>query len=80
MVAFQTACGDDPEKLFRSQGFCLSVDPECQVAVFFADAERKDILEVQKATGDVLPLFVANRCYVVSVILRFLEGSVRIKR
>jgi len=80
VVPFQAACGDDPEELFGSQGFGLSVDAEGQMAVLFADAERKDLLQIEEATGDILPLFVVNRCYVAPVKLSFLESSVRIKR
>ena len=80
MVPFQTACGDDPEELFGSEGFRLSVDPESQMAVFFANAERKDLLQMEEAAGDVLPLFVVNRFDVVSVVLRFFDFPVRIKR
>jgi len=61
MIAFQTACWDDPEELFGSEGFCLSVDAESQVVVFFANAEPKDLFEVQEAADDILPLFVVNR-------------------
>ena len=80
MVPFQAACGDDPEELFGSQGFCLSVDPESQMAVFFADAERKDLLQVEEAAGDILPLFVVNRFDVAPVVLRLFNFPVRIKR
>ena len=61
MVPFQAACGDDPEKLVGSQGFHLPVYPECWVAVFFVDAEPKDLLQMEEAAGDILPLFVVNR-------------------
>ena len=80
VVPFQAACGDDPEELFGSQGFRLSVDPESQMAVFFADAKRKDLLQVEEATGDVFPLFVVDRFDVAPVILRLFNVSVRIKR
>jgi hypothetical protein len=50
MIAFHVAGWDDPANLFGSQGFRLSVDPESQVAAFFADAERKDLLRVEEAT------------------------------
>jgi hypothetical protein len=80
MIAFQAAFWDDPEELFGSQGLRLSFDPECQVAVFFADVEPKDLLERQDVAGDILPLFVVNRFDVPPVVLRFLEGSVWIKR
>ena len=78
MIPFQAACWDDLEKLFGSQGFRLPVDPESQMAVFFADAERKDLLKVQEAAGDVFPLLVVNRFDVAPVILRRFDGSVRI--
>ena len=80
MVPFQAACGDDPEKLLRSQGFRLSVDPECQMAVFFANAERKDLLQMQETADGVLPLVVVNRLDVAPVVLHFLDFPVRIKR
>ena len=61
MVSFQAACGDDPEELVGSQGFRLPTDPESQVAVSFPDTERKDLLQIKEAAGDILPLFVVNR-------------------
>jgi hypothetical protein len=63
---------------FRSQGFRVPFDPESQMAVSFADAERKDLLQIEEATGDVFPLFVINRFDVSPVILRLLDNSVRI--
>jgi hypothetical protein len=80
MIAFQTACWDDPDGLFGSQGFRFSVDPESQVAVFFADAEGKDLLQVKEAAGDVFPLFVVNWFDVAPVVLRPFDFPVRIKR
>ena len=80
MVSFQTSCWDDPEELFGSQGFGLSVNAESQVAVFFADAERKDLLQVEEAAGDILPLFVVNGLDHASMVLRFFDVPVRIKR
>ena len=53
VVPFQAAGWDDPEELFGGQGFRFSVDRESQMAVFFADAERKDLLQVQEAAGDI---------------------------
>jgi hypothetical protein len=76
MIAFQAACWDDPEELFGSQGFRLSADPESQMAVFFADAERKDLLQMEEATGDILPLFVVNGLDHASVIVRLFDFSV----
>jgi hypothetical protein len=80
MVPFQTACGDDPEELFGSRGFCLPVDPESQVAVIFADAERKDLLQIEESACDFLPLLVVDRFDVASVVLRLFNFPVRIKR
>ena len=80
MVPFQAACWDDPEKLFGSQGFRLPVDPESQMAVLFADAEPKDLFEMQKAACDFLPFFVINRFDVAPMVLRFFDLSVRIKK
>jgi hypothetical protein len=80
MVPFRAACGNDPGELFGGQGFRLPVDPESQMAVFFADAERKDLLQMEEAADDVLPLFVVNRFDVAPVVLHLLDGSVRMKR
>ena len=80
MVSFQAACGDDPKKLFGSQGFHLPVDPESHMAVFFANAERKDLLQMEEAAGDVFPLFVVNWFDVAPVVLRLFDFLVRIKR
>jgi len=80
VVPFQTACWDNPEKLFRSQGFRFPVDPESQTAVFFANAERKDLLQMQEAADDVLPLCAINQFDVSPVVLRFFDGPGRIKR
>ena len=80
MVPFQTACWDDPEKLFGSQGFRLPVDAESQMAVFFADAESKDLLQVQEATRDILPLCVVNGFDVAPEVLGFFNRPVRIKK
>jgi hypothetical protein len=80
VVPFRAACWDDPEKLFGSQGFRLPVDPESQIAVFFADAERKDLRQMEEAGDDILPLFVVNRFDVAPVVLRFFEFLIRIKR
>jgi len=76
VISFQTACWDDPEELFGSQGFGLSVDPKSQVAVLFADAERKYLLQIEEAADDILPLFVVNRFNVAPVMLRFFDFSV----
>jgi hypothetical protein len=46
MVSFETSRGDDPEEIFRSQGFHLSFDRDRQVAVLLADPEAKDFIEV----------------------------------
>ena len=51
VVPFRAACWDDQEKLLRSQGFCFPVDPESQMAVSFADAERKDLLQMEEAAA-----------------------------
>ena len=80
MMSLQAACWDDPEKLLGSQGFCLPDDQESQMAVCFDNAEHKDLLKMKEATGDPLPLFVVNRFDVASVVLRFFEFPVRIKR
>jgi hypothetical protein len=80
MVPFQAACGDDLEKLFGSQGFRLPVDPQSQMAVFSADAERKGLLQLQEAADDIFPLFVVNRFDVAPVVLRFFDFPVRTKR
>jgi hypothetical protein len=69
---------DDPEKLFGSQGFRLSVDPESQMAVFFPNTEPKDLFQVQEAADNVFPLFVVNRFDVAPVSLRLFDGWVRI--
>jgi hypothetical protein len=79
VIPFKAACGDDPEELFGSQGFRFPVDPESQIAIFFAAAERKDLLQMQEAAGDILPLFVVNRFDVAPVVLRLFDFSVRIK-
>ena len=77
MVPFQAACGDDPEELFRSQGYGLSVDLESEMAVFFADTEHKDLLQIiEEATDDILPIFVVNGLDVAPVILRLFDFSV----
>ena len=78
VIAFQAAFGNDPEELFGSQGFGFSVDPDGQVAVFFADVERKDLLQVQEEADDIPSLFVVNWFDVAPVVLRFFEFSVRI--
>jgi len=80
VISFQTACADDPEELFGSQGLRLPVDPESQMAVLFADAERKDLLQMQETADGVLPLVVVNRLDVAPVVLHFLDFPVRIKR
>jgi hypothetical protein len=75
VVPFQAACGDDPEELFGIQRFRLSVDSEGQTAIFFADAEWKDPLQVEEAADDIFPRFVVNRFDVTPVVLRFFNGS-----
>jgi hypothetical protein len=79
VVPFQAACWDDPQELFGGQGFCLPVDPESQVAVLFADAEPKDLLQTEEAAGDVLPLFVVNWFDVAPVMKRLFDFPVWIK-
>jgi len=76
MVRFQAACWDDPEKLFGSQGFRLPIDPESQVVVFFANAERKDLLQLEEATGDVLSFFVVHGLDHASVMVRLFDFPV----
>jgi len=78
VISFQTACADDPEELFGSQGLRLPVDPESQMAVLFADAERKDLFQIEEAAGDVFPLFVVNWFDVAPVVLRLFDFPVRI--
>ena len=56
VIPSQAAGWDDPEELIRSQGFRLSVDPKSQVAVFFADAERTNLLQAGGG-GRCLPTF-----------------------
>jgi hypothetical protein len=50
------------------------------MAIFIPEAERKDLLQVQEAAGDFPSLFAVNGFNVVSVILRLLDGSVRIAK
>jgi hypothetical protein len=50
------------------------------MAVFFANTKGKDLLQAQEAAGDVFPLSVVDRFDVASVVLRFFEFSVWIKR
>ena len=76
MIPFQAACWDDPEELVGSQGFGLSVDPESQMAVFFADAERKDLLQLEEATGDVLSFFVVHGLDHASVMVGLFDFPV----
>jgi hypothetical protein len=78
MISFEAACRDDPEKLFGSQGFRLSGDPEGQMVVLFANSECKDLFKVKEATGDVFPLFVVNGFDVAPVVLRLFDFSVGI--
>ena len=80
MAPFQAACWDNPEKLFRSQGVRFSVDPESQMAVRFADAEGKDLLQMEETADDIFPLLVVNRFDVTLLVPRLLDGSVRINR
>jgi hypothetical protein len=76
VVPFRAARGDDPEEMFGGQEFCLSVDPKGQVAVFFADAEPKDLLQMEEAADNVFPLFVVNRFDVAPAVLRLFNSSV----
>jgi hypothetical protein len=80
VVPFEAASWDDPEELFGSQGFRFSVDSESQMAVSFPDIERKDLLRLEEAAGDILPFFVVNGFDVAPVILRLLDLPGRIKR
>ena len=80
MISFQTACADDPEELFGSQGLRLPVDPESQMAVLFADAERKDLLQMQEAADNVFPLLGVNRFDVASAMVSLFDFTVQIKR
>jgi hypothetical protein len=48
------------------------------MAVFFADAERNDLLQVQEVADDIFPLFVVNWFDVAPVVLHFLDFQVRI--
>ena len=50
------------------------------MAVFFADAERKDLLQMEEAADDVFLRFVVDRFDVAPVILRLFDFPVRIKR
>ena len=62
------------------RGSVFPVDPESQVAVFFANTEPEDLLQIEEAADDVFPLFVVNRFDVAPVILRLFNFAVRIKR
>jgi hypothetical protein len=46
------------------------------VAVFFADAEGKDLLQIEEAAGDILPLCVVNWFDVAPVMLGLFNSSV----
>jgi len=80
MISLQAACWDDPEELFRSQGLRLAVDLKSQVAVFFANTEAKDLLQMEEAADDVFPLFAVNGLEHASVMVRLFGFPVRIKR
>ena len=71
MIPFQAACWDNPEKLFGGKWFRLSADLERQMAVSLANAECKDLLQIEEAAGDVFPLLIVNRFDVAPVVLRF---------
>ena len=76
MVRFQVARWVHPGELFGSQGFRFPVNPESQVAVFFANAERKDLLQLEEATGDVLSFFVVHGLDHASVMVRLFDFPV----
>jgi hypothetical protein len=71
---------DDPDEFFGSERFHLSVDPENQMAVFFAEAERKDLLQMEEAADDVFPLFVVHGLDNASVMVRLFVSTDWIKR
>ncbi len=48
--------------------------------LFFANAECKDLLQMEEAADDVFALFVVDRFDFAPVVLRLLDGSVWIKR
>jgi len=79
VVPFQAACWDDPEELLGSQGFCLPVDPESQVAVFFPNAERRNLLQLEEAADDIFPLVLkmlnTGRILLWKQRTRYLRGS-----
>ena len=50
------------------------------MAVLFADAERKDLLQMEETADDVFPLFVVNWFDVTPVILRLFDSPFGIKR
>lgn len=56
------------------------VDPENQVAVFFPDAESENLLKMEEAAGDFLPLFDVTGFDVAPVVLRFFDFPVWIKK
>jgi hypothetical protein len=80
VAPFQAACWDDPEELLGSQEFRLPVDPESQMAVLFADAERKDLLQMEEAADNIFPLLVVNGFDVGPVVLCLFDFPVRIKK
>jgi hypothetical protein len=76
MIPFQAAHRDEPNELFRGEGFHFSVDPDGQVAVFLANAEAKDLLQVREPDYKVVPFFVVNGFYRTTLILGFFEFTV----
>jgi hypothetical protein len=50
------------------------------MAVRFADAEGKDLLQMEQAADNILPRLVVTRFDVAPVVLRLFDFLVRIKR
>ena len=78
MIPFQAAHGNNPLELLRSQWFRPSVNRKGQMAVFPANAEAEDLLQVQEARRDLFPFFIVDGFHCTPLVLGLIEPAVRI--
>src|SRR4030067_1146932 len=69
VVTLQFSLGQDPSKTLGCDVLKFSVDRGCQMTVFSGKAETEDLLQVHKATGDFLPLFMIDGFYQAALVL-----------
>jgi hypothetical protein len=71
VIAFQFADGENPSKIFRSDGLQMSVDTNGEMVVIPGYPEIEDTFQVKEAVYDFLPFFIIDGVQQTTLILSF---------